>query len=113
MNKKEHINKLVEEALSSVDDINRAEAKPYLLTRIYARMNKGTESAWEKAVWFIGRPAVAFAGLCMIILINITVVTFNGTTINPAETTEQVAQSPADEFSYTVATIYDNENTQP
>ena len=113
MNKKEHINKMVEEALSSVDNISRAEAIPYLLTRIHARMNKETESAWEKAGWFIGQPAVAFAGLCLIILINITVVTFKGTTASQAEATEQVAQSPADEFSYTVATIYDNENTQP
>lgn len=113
MNKQEHINKLVEEALGSVDNINRAETKPYLLTRIRARMERETESAWEKAGWFIGRPAVAFAVLCMIILVNITVVTFNGTTANPAEATEQVVQSSADEFSYTVATIYDNENTQP
>ena len=112
MNKKEHINKLIEEALSSVDNINRAEAKPYLLTRINARMRKGTESAWEKAGWFIGRPAVAFAGLCMIILINVMVVMFNGS-LNSGTVTEQVAQTPADEFSYTVATIYDNENTQP
>ena len=49
MNKKEQINKLIEEALNSVDNISRAEAKPYLLTRINARMRKGTESAWEKA----------------------------------------------------------------
>lgn len=110
MNKQEQINKLVEEALGSVDNINRAEAKPYLLTRIRARMERGTESAWEKAGWFIGRPAVAFAGLCIVILINVSVLMFNGTTANPA--TEQVAQSPGDEFSYTVATIYD-ENTQP
>lgn len=113
MNKQEHINKLVEEALGSVDNISRAEAKPYLLTRIRARMDSATGSAWEKAGWFIGRPVVAFAGLCLIILINISVVMFNGTATNPAEATEQVAQSPADEFSYTVATIYDNENTQP
>ena len=112
MNKKEHINKLIEEALSSVDNINRAEAKPYLLTRINARMRKGTESAWEKAGWFIGRPAVALAGLCTIILINVMVVMFNGSS-DLGTTTDQVAQTPADEFSYTVATIYDNENTQP
>lgn len=111
MNKQEHINKLVEEALGSVDNINRAETKPYLLTRIRARMERETESAWEKAGWFIGRPAVAFTGLCMVILINISVLMFNNTTAKPAA--EQVAQSPADEFSYTVATIYDNENTQP
>ena len=112
MNRNENINKLIDEALSSVDDIKRAAAKPFLLTRIYARMNKGTETIWEKAGWFIGRPAVAFAGLCMIILINVMVVMFNGSA-NSDTVTEQITQTPADEFSYTVATIYDNENTQP
>ncbi len=112
MNKKEQINKLIEEAISSVDTIKRAEAKPFLLTRINARMRKETESAWEKAGWFIGRPAVAFTGLCLILLINVMVVVVN----NQSDTTavaEQSVQTPADEFSYTVATIYDNENTQP
>lgn len=112
MNKKEHINKLVEEALESVDQVGRAEAKPFLLTRIHARMNKETESVWEKAGWFIGRPAVAFSGLCMIILINLAVLLFNQPS-NTGTSTEQVAQSPTDEFSYSVATIYDTENTQP
>jgi hypothetical protein len=112
MNRNENISKLIDEALSSVDDIKRAGAKPFLLTRIHARMSNGTESVWEKAGWFISRPAVAFTGLCIIVLINIMVVMFNGTA-NSATVTEQVAQSPADEFSYTVATIYDNENTQP
>ena len=112
MNKKENINKLVEDALSSVDSIRRAEAKPYLLTRIHARMNKETGSAWEKAGWFISRPAVAFAGLCLILLVNAMVIIVN----NPADqgtVAEQTVQVSTDEFSYTVATIYDFENTQP
>ena len=112
MNKKEQINKLIEEALNSVDNISRAEAKPYLLTRINARMRKGTESTWEKAGWFIGRPAVAFTGLCLVLLINVMVIVIN----NSSDTTtiaEQSVQTQTDEFSYTVATIYDNENTQP
>jgi len=112
MNKKEQINKLVEEALTSVDHIGRAEPKPYLLTRIQAKMNRETESFWEKAGRFIGRPAVAFTGLCMIILINTMVIMFN----KPSDSdtvADQPAQTQVDEFSYTVATIYDNENTQP
>ena len=112
MNKNEHINKLIEDALNSVDDIKRAEPRPFLLTRINARMNKAKESVWEKAGWFIGRPVVAFTGLCMILLINTMVVMFNNS--STADTiTDQVSQTAADEFSYTVATIYDNENTQP
>lgn len=112
MNKKEQINKLVEEALASFDDVRPAEARPYLLTRIKARMSKKTGSAWEKAGWFIARPAVAFTGLCMIILINAMVFLFNNSS-TPETATEQVVQTPADEFSYTVATIYDFENAQP
>jgi len=112
MNKKEQISKLIDETLTSLDSVNRAEPRPFLLTRIHARMNKETESVWEKAGWFITRPAVAFSGLCMIILINLAVIVFNGRADN-TNATEQVVQSSTDEFSYTVATIYDTENTQP
>ena len=38
MNKNEHINKLIEEALNSLDGAERATAKPYLFTRLNARM---------------------------------------------------------------------------
>ena len=112
MNNKEQVNKLIEDALNSVDDVRRAEPKPFLLTRIHARMSRRAETAWEKAGWFIGRPAVAFTGLCMILLINTMVIIFNKQS-NNTPATEQVAQTGADEFSYTVATIYDNENPQP
>jgi hypothetical protein len=108
MNKKENIDKLIEEAMNSVDNISRAEAKPFLLTRINARMNKAKGSTWEKAGWFITRPAVALTGLCLVVMINAAVVV-NRTSENTAAT-EQVQ---TDEFSYTVATIYDNENNQP
>jgi len=112
MNREEHINKLVEEALNSVNDVTRAEAKPYLLTRIHARMNREKESFWEKAGWFIGRPAVAFTGLFMVILFNAVVIMSNKPS-DSANIAEQTAQTQTDEFSYTVATIYDTENTQP
>ena len=110
MNKQDKINKLIEEALSSVDDAQRAEPRPYLLTRINARMNKETASVWEKAGRFITRPAVAFTGLCMIVLLNVMVVMYNKI---PDSTTvaDQTAQTQADEFSYTAVTIYDNDNT--
>ena len=112
MNRKENINKLIEEALGSVDAVTRATPKPYLLTRINAQMNKATESAWEKAGWFIGRPAVAFVGLCLVVLINVAVIMLNKNA-DANTTAEQTVQTQADEFSYTVATIYDIDNTQP
>ena len=112
MNKQEQINKLIEEVLSSVDDVQRAEPRPYLLTRINARMSRRAESAWEKAGWFVTRPAVAFTGLCMILLVN-TIVIISNKSSTPAVTTELAAQNTTDEFSYTVASIYDNDNNTP
>ncbi|HMK05331.1 MAG TPA: hypothetical protein VK489_14110 [Ferruginibacter sp.] len=112
MHKKDGIDKLINEALSSVDNVNRAAPKPYLLTRIQARMNRPAESIWEKAGRFIARPAIAFTGLCMLVLINLAVVVFNNESETSLSATEQAATQP-DEFSSTVATIYDLENTQP
>jgi len=112
MNKQEQINKLVEEALTSFDDAKRAAAKPYLFTRIQARMNKEEESVWEKAGWLITRPAVAFTGICLVVLINAAVIFYSKATIQVTNT-EVAVQNTTDEFSYTVSGIYDIENTQP
>jgi hypothetical protein len=112
MNKQEQINKLVEEAFSSVADAQRAQARPYLFTRINARMNKTSDSVWERAGWIITRPAVAFSGLCLIIVINAGAIFYNKTK-TPVTGSEMAVQNTADEFSYTVAGIYDTENTQP
>lgn len=112
MNKQEQINKLVDEALSSVDDVQRAQPRPYLFTRINARMNKASDSVWEKVSWLITRPAVAFSGLFLIVVINAGVV-FNYKTATQTTTADVAVQNTADEFSYTVAGIYDTENTQP
>ena len=112
MNRQENINKLIEESLNSMDDVKRAEAKPFLFTRINARMNKGTESVWEKAGWFITRPAVALAVVCLVLIINATAIFYNKAETQVA-TTDVAVQNTADEFSYTVAGFYDSENTQP
>jgi hypothetical protein len=112
MNKKEHINNLIDETINSADNVKKAAPMPFLLTRVNARLSKTKENFWEKAVWFIGRPAVAIPGLVMLILLNVSVVVLNRT--NPfTAVTEQLTQSPADEFSDTVSTIYDIENTEP
>ena len=112
MNRNENINKMIEEALGSVDDAKRATPKPYLLTRINARMSKGPESVWEKSAWFITRPAVAFGGLCLVVLINTMVIFYSKATTSVA-TTDMAVQNTTDEFSYIGTTIYDNDNTAP
>jgi len=113
MNKKDKIDDFIAQALTSTDGIERAVAKPFLLTRINARLNQSKETIWEKASWFIVRPSIAFSGLTMLILINITVILFNQSEAAPVAT-EQPAQENIDDFSYTaVSTIYDFENAEP
>lgn len=111
MEKDKHIAQMAEDALNSMDNIQRANPKPYLLTRIQARMDNARPSAWEQVGRFITRPAVAFA-LCALILLNFTWALISRPDYS-SRRTEQLSQSQ-DDFAYTtVATIYDTENTEP
>ena len=110
MNKNEHINKLVDEALNSLDGAERAIPRPYLFTRLNARMQRETESSWDNILKFISRPAIALAGLCLVIAINALVLTNNySATTTVAE--EQYAS--ADEYNTSVSLLNDIENIEP
>ena len=102
---------MAEEAMNSLDGIMRAGAKPYLLTRINARLNKQVGSAWEKAGRFITRPAVAFTGLLLVIGINVLIIANQGPASEHSSTAEQ--QLSADELNTSVATLFDTENPEP
>jgi hypothetical protein len=107
MKKQEQVNKLVEEAMNSVDGVEKASPAAFLLTRINARLEQSRDTVWERILWFIGKPVVAVSGLCLLLLVNAAVILNQ-----PEETpgiTEQV-QNVTDEYSTTIATIYDNEN---
>ena len=108
MDKKDHIDKMVDEALNSLDNIERASPAPYLLTRVRARLTDKRQNTWERLVALIGRPAFAIPALLMLIFINVAVVLFNR---SASFNTEQLNPA-ADEFSLTVATIYDIENSE-
>ena len=108
MNDNNNIEKNIDDALNSFDGANKATPKPFLFTRLKARMNREENSTWEKAVRFIARPAVAVAGLCLIIGIN-AVVIFNNTS---KTTVADQAYNNTDEFSSTVASLYNFENTE-
>jgi hypothetical protein len=108
MNNQEKINKLIEEALNSADHVKRASPMPFLQTRLNARINKLNEDTWDKASWFIGRPSIAVTGLALLIFINVMAVFFNRADNSISTATEQSTQDQADEFNYTVTTLYEN-----
>lgn len=107
---KPDINKFIEEIIDSADNARRAAPLPFLLTRVNAKLTRAKDNVWEKAVGFIGRPAIAISGLLMMILLNISVVMFNRTDPFSAAI-DQTNQ--ADDFFYNAVAIYDIENTQP
>ena len=69
MIQKEKIQQEIERTLESLDGIKRAEANPYLFTRIKARMNKRT-GAWERTFSFVSKPLVALAVLALVMAMN-------------------------------------------
>jgi hypothetical protein len=113
--KKENLDKMVEETMSSLDAAERATPAPFLLTRIKAKMANRpvTASAWERVGIFLTRPAVAFTVLSAVLLMNVYIIgNFVGSNSNTAA---QSLQTGSDEFSMNAESIslFDFENIQP
>ena len=108
---KHHIEKLVEETISSFDGVKRAEPKPFLLTRILARKRgeDAVQNIWTRAGSFLSKPAVAFAGLVLIVFVNAAIIMSN----SDDNSSVQNSTSSKDDFAINVISIYDNENQEP
>ena len=109
---KKSIEKLVEETINSFDGAERAAAKPFLLTRINARMQNqpGTQNIWSWASSFLSNPRVALAGLLLILTLNATIIIKN---TNEENNIVQNTAAVKDEFAINVISIYDTENQEP
>jgi len=109
MKDNEDINQKIDAAFNSLNNIQRASPKPYLLTRINARLDKEVKSIWETMAIYISRPLVMVLGLCLIIIINVSVVLVNKlSSISVAE--HSVNAMDDEENNATFATI-DNTDT--
>jgi hypothetical protein len=73
MKDKVQIQREVEKTLESLDSIQRAQANPYLFTRVKAALQKEESGAWGQAIQFMGRPVIAIATIMLILLINMVV----------------------------------------
>ncbi|MEP7251215.1 MAG: hypothetical protein ABI683_02510 [Ginsengibacter sp.] len=66
------VNKKVDDALGSIDNISRASATPFFFTRLEARMLNG-KNVWNRMSSFFARPVIAFTCICIVIMINLAV----------------------------------------
>jgi hypothetical protein len=78
MQNNKKIDRKVLDALESIDGIQRAEPQPWFFTRVQARLRAEQRTIWETAGNFLSRPVVALAGILLILVMNVTVMTSGG-----------------------------------
>jgi hypothetical protein len=104
------LNEVIDGTLNSIDRIQRAAAKPYLFTRLQARMQRSEETVWDKALYFLSKPAVAFTCVALVVGINVAVFTINNDE-NALATDESYVTT--DVYNPDVATLNYIENPEP
>jgi hypothetical protein len=110
---KSNIEKMVEETIQSIDGINRATPRPYLLTRLNARMQQSVlQNNWTKLGSFLSRPGIALVGILLLLAVNVAIISSNNT-IPDRALAEQSGSELKDEFAINVVSIYDTENQEP
>lgn len=71
MKQKIEIEKKVDQIMNSLDGIQRATPQPWLFSRIKGNlMQQYDKTVWEAIGSFLSKPAIAIAGLCLILMMN-------------------------------------------
>jgi len=70
MKSKKEIAHLADQAMDSLEGIQRAETQPFFYTRLMARMENGTINRWNMWMAYLSRPTVALALLLVFLMIN-------------------------------------------
>jgi hypothetical protein len=104
---REKIFKKVEDAMHSIDGIEKASPAPYFFTRLEARM-QAKKNVWEKITVFVAKPSMAFACICLIIMIN-AIVIFSSSNNKKEVAAQNTEIATIDEYSQLSATFYDYE----
>lgn len=111
MENKSEMEKKIEGTLNSINHIDRASMPPYFFTRLEARMQK-EKSVWEKLTFFLSNPVLAFGSICLILFLNIYVITFS-----PNEELKMSQQNTefasVDEYTQLSSGIFEFENFKP
>lgn len=101
----------IEAALNSLNNVERASPAAYLLTRIQARLNNPVKNTWENIAGFISRPAVMVAGICFLVIINISVLFYKNYNTSKITTERSFTTAADEEDEYNnLATIDNIEN---
>jgi hypothetical protein len=105
------IHKKIDEVMHSMEGIDKASPRPFLFTRLEARM-QAEKNIWLKLSSFVVRPVVAFTCICFILIMNAMVILMVN---NPGSSLAQQGNelATADEYSQVSSTLYEFENSKP
>lgn len=113
MTQKEKIQEEIEKTLECLNGIKRAEANPFLFTRIKARMSR-KQGIWDRTFSFVSKPLVALAVLALVMAMNGSSYFVNDTATQETFISEETASLPEFENEYKLITStdrYDYENS--
>ena len=111
MQEKNDMDNRIEDIMNSLDGISRAEANPFLYTRIQARLQR-SKSGLERIALIAGKPAFAMLILLVVLTTNLMVM-LRGSAEASAVKQEQTQFAVADEYHLDVPSLYDYENPEP
>ena len=93
--------------MNSLDDVQRAVAKPYLFTRLQARISdEAPDSIWSRAVEFFSKPVTIAFMIVTIFLMNYFI-------LNAPDAADQTMGQSAitiSDYTLNVASYYNLEN---
>ncbi|WP_346236193.1 hypothetical protein ABDK00_016700 [Niabella insulamsoli] len=92
-------NSEIEEILNSLDGISRAEARPFMHTRVMGKMQE-ENNFWSRSIKLVTRPVIALSCLSVIVVANIYTVI----------TTDYEEQESVTASSNTISDVLQNEN---
>jgi hypothetical protein len=101
----------IDATLRSVDNIERAVPSPFFYTKVLAKITNTQPAVWEKWSAFFLRPTIAFATICLVIVINAFVIYSNIT--GSFSLNDQPDLTLTDEYSMATTSLYNIENVAP
>ena len=97
--------------MSSLDGIETTSPGAFFYTRVQARLYREDKNIWNRISDLVTRPAIALSVVCLILLMNLLVLTQQKTTL-PA-LADQAEQSYDEEFNITANNFYDFAINEP
>jgi hypothetical protein len=107
----EKFNKKIEDIFTSLDGMGKASAAPFFFTRLEARMER-EKSVWDNISSFVTKPVIAFACICLVIMINAAVIFSSSNSADSADR-QNNELATVDEYSQVSTSFYELVNTKP